>query len=93
MIGITQISQGITSMTVTTITSKGQVTVPKSIRESLGLKAGSKVEFAVLEGGQIVLRKIGPRVKSDFAKRLDKVRGSFKSDLSTNEIMKILRGD
>ena len=29
----------------TTVTSKGQVTIPKRVRDALGVKAGSKVEF------------------------------------------------
>lgn len=36
------------------ITSKGQVTIPKAVREKLGLKPGSNVDFEE-EGGQVVL--------------------------------------
>ncbi|MFO1467393.1 MAG: AbrB/MazE/SpoVT family DNA-binding domain-containing protein [Steroidobacteraceae bacterium] len=36
----------------TTITSKGQVTVPKPIRDYLGLKAGSSVTFERLQNGE-----------------------------------------
>ena len=38
-----------------TISSKGQITVPVEVRQRLGLKAGDRVEFAV-ENGQTVLR-------------------------------------
>ena len=38
-----------------TISSKGQVTVPLEIRDRLGLKAGDRVEF-VIDSGQTVLR-------------------------------------
>jgi len=38
-----------------TISSKGQITVPLEVRQRLGLKAGDRVEFAV-ENGQTVLR-------------------------------------
>jgi len=38
-----------------TISSKGQITVPLEIRDRLGLKAGDRVEF-VIERGQTVLR-------------------------------------
>lgn len=34
----------------TTMTSKGQVTLPKSIREALGLEAGSKLDIEVRDG-------------------------------------------
>ena len=39
-----------------TMTTKGQVTVPKAIRRRLGLKAGDKVEF-VAEGDRTLLRR------------------------------------
>ena len=40
-----------------TVTSKGQVTLPKSVRESLQLKAGDRVLFRVLNG-RAVLAKV-----------------------------------
>ncbi|SDB46008.1 antitoxin PrlF [Desulfonatronum thiosulfatophilum] len=39
---------------VATMTSKGQVTLPKSIRQALGLDAGSKLAFT-LRGDEIVI--------------------------------------
>jgi antitoxin PrlF len=33
-----------------TMTSKGQITVPKDVRESLGLTAGTKVDFKLVDG-------------------------------------------
>jgi len=36
-----------------TITSKGQVTIPKRIRDELGLDAGTEVEFIIEEDGSI----------------------------------------
>ncbi len=35
----------------TTLTSKGQVTVPQRVRERLGLRAGDKIEFSEEDGG------------------------------------------
>jgi AbrB family looped-hinge helix DNA binding protein len=43
-------------MVVATMTSKGQITVPKEVREALGLKAGSKVSFVRDESGGYVMR-------------------------------------
>jgi len=41
-------------MSITTVTAKGQVTIPKDIRESLGLTQGDRVLF-VLEGDRALL--------------------------------------
>ncbi|MFB6249310.1 MAG: AbrB/MazE/SpoVT family DNA-binding domain-containing protein, partial [Salinibacter sp.] len=43
-------------MPTTTLTSRGQTTIPKSIREALQLRPGDRVEF-ILEGDQVVLRR------------------------------------
>ena len=42
-------------MPISTVTSKGQVTVPKAIRERLGLREGDMLEFNVDEAGRIVV--------------------------------------
>jgi len=44
-------------MVIVSVTTKGQVTIPKQVREALGITAGSKVEFAV-EGGIARLKLI-----------------------------------
>ncbi|MEJ2583336.1 MAG: type II toxin-antitoxin system PrlF family antitoxin [Acidobacteriota bacterium] len=38
-----------------TLTSKGQVTIPKAVREELGLKDGDQVAFRVLEDGTVIV--------------------------------------
>ncbi len=48
-----------------TMTSKGQVTVPKAVRDLLGLEAGKKLDF-ILRGGEVVLRPQRPRRRSFF---------------------------
>ena len=40
------------------MTSKGQVTVPKELRDKLGVKAGDKVDFQIEGDSKITLRKI-----------------------------------
>lgn len=43
-----------------TITTKGQVTIPKHVRDRLGVKAGDRVTFTVLPDGVVLMRpKIG----------------------------------
>lgn len=47
---------------ITTITSKGQVTIPKAVRDELGLKPADRVEF-VVEDGSARVRKYGLSVR------------------------------
>jgi AbrB family looped-hinge helix DNA binding protein len=42
-------------MTSATLTSKGQVTLPKSVRERLGVEAGDRLEFIESEQGFLVV--------------------------------------
>ncbi len=46
-------------MSAFSITSKGQVTIPKEVRQRLGLRAGSKVRFRVV-GDHAEIERIGP---------------------------------
>jgi antitoxin PrlF len=74
-----------------TLTSKGQVTIPKKVREHLGLAPGMGVSFDLRPDGAVVLHKAGeatPRQPSPFAK----LRGRAKAGLSTDEIMALTRG-
>lgn len=42
--------------TTTTLTSKGQVTVPRAIRERMALKPGDKIQFSLLSDGTLIIR-------------------------------------
>jgi AbrB family looped-hinge helix DNA binding protein len=75
----------------TTVTSKGQVTVPKAVREYLGLKGGSAVIFERLPSGEIVLRPAKPRAKAR-ASVFAKLRGRATVRMKTEEIMALTRG-
>jgi antitoxin PrlF len=44
-----------------TITSKGQVTIPRSVREELGLQTGDRVVWSLHEDGSVVVRKANLR--------------------------------
>jgi AbrB family looped-hinge helix DNA binding protein len=50
-------------MPTATLTSKGQITLPKSIRDSLGLGRGDRIEFIDAANGTVVLRPIGRSVR------------------------------
>ena len=49
-------------MTLATITSKGQVTIPKEVRESLMLNPGDKIEFVVTEKREVFIRPVSRKV-------------------------------
>lgn len=81
------------------VTEKGQVTIPKHIREAAGVAPGSEVSFS-LEGSRIVITPIGTSVKEDRRAKLRaaaaRVRGSLSSEfkqLGADEIMNFIRGD
>jgi len=46
-----------------TVTSQGQITIPKDVREQLHLQSGSKVQFSVEAGDRAVIRPISARLK------------------------------
>lgn len=75
----------------TNITSKGQVTVPKSIRDYLGLKPGSPVIFERLPGGEVVLRPAGRRARRQPS-RFARLRGRATVRMKTDEILALTRG-
>jgi AbrB family looped-hinge helix DNA binding protein len=43
-------------MASSTVTSKGQTTIPKSVRDAAGLNPGDTIHFTVLENGTIIVR-------------------------------------
>lgn len=53
-------------MPVTTMTSKGQVTIPKDIRDSLHLNTGDKIEFILTRTNEVILRPVTKKVDDVF---------------------------
>jgi antitoxin PrlF len=45
-------------MTVATVTSKGQVTIPKDVRDRLGIHPGDQLEFMENERGFVVQKRV-----------------------------------
>jgi len=77
----------------TTVTSKGQVTIPKRVREAMDIRPGSKVVFDVNGEGELVLRK-SMRSKTRRRDRFDRALGAaeIKLGCSTDEYMAMIRG-
>ena len=49
-------------MPTSTLTSKGQITVPKPIREHLRVAEGDQVDFAISANGDVVMHRISGSV-------------------------------
>ena len=76
------------------VTAKGQVTIPKAIRDLLGIEPGSKVTFALAEDGGVTLSKCDEHHASrGQSNRFAALRGSSSSGMSTDEIMSLMRGE
>lgn len=69
-----------------TVAERGQITLPKAVRDALGLKKGTQLKVE-LDGSRIVLRK-----SVDDA--ISRARGRFKLDgfASTDEALRAIRG-
>ena len=79
----------------TTLTSKGQVTIPKRIRDEMQLVPGASVEFSVNAAGEVVLHPARPagRARKPPRDRFDVVRGRADVPWRTDALMKLLRAD
>ena len=84
----------------TNLTVKGQVTIPKAMRDHLGLAAGAAVRFVYTEDGGVAILPATTRRAPAKAKpsRFDKLKGGNRAGWaaaglkSTDEIMSLLRG-
>jgi len=74
----------------TTVTAKGQVTIPKAVRDLLGITPGSKVDFLRTDDGHVVLTAVGAEKP---ASRFEKLRGHAGEGLDTDAIMALTRGE
>ena len=71
------------------LTAKGQVTIPKRLRDHLGLGPGSDVEFDLAQDGRVFLKPPHEPRQSKFAS----LRGSAGPGMTTDELMSLTRGE
>ncbi|WP_114391460.1 AbrB/MazE/SpoVT family DNA-binding domain-containing protein [Notoacmeibacter marinus] len=71
-----------------TVTVKGQVTIPKPVRDLLGLKPGSKVDFRRNTEGDVVLKPAGKKREKS---RIAAFRGHAGEGMDTDAIMALTR--
>ena len=74
------------------VTSKGQVTIPKAIRDEFGILPGTEVEF-VADAGEIRVRKATPgrRRGEEVVEHLRKAGKNY--TMTTEEVMRLTRGE
>lgn len=71
--------------TTTTVSAKGQVTIPKRLRDRLGLRSGDVLEFTD-DGGRLVGRK------ADIGNRVDALYGILGRGERTDKLLEAMRG-
>jgi AbrB family looped-hinge helix DNA binding protein len=74
----------------TTVTVKGQVTLPKQARDAAGIKPGDKVEVRATASGAIIIEKPAQRFEEQL-RALAKRR--LVKGMSTDEFMEMTRGE
>jgi antitoxin PrlF len=70
-----------------TITSKGQTTIPKRVREHLRLEAGDQIEFLIEDDGRVVLRP----ATVDLLSLAGRLRRSDRKAVSLEAMQKAIR--
>jgi AbrB family looped-hinge helix DNA binding protein len=78
---------------VTTVTSKGQITIPSSLREEFGLEKGTKLMVVPTEYG-LVLKKVDLPSVEEFQQRVEDRAQTV--DVSPEEVSRLVheaRGD
>jgi AbrB family looped-hinge helix DNA binding protein len=55
-------------MAIATLTSKGQVTIPKTVRDALHLHSGDKLEFIISQNGEVLIRPVTKKVDDVFGR-------------------------
>ncbi len=70
------------------VTAKGQVTIPKNVREELGIRPETDVDFRESNGRFYIVRISKPKKTEKFSK----LRGIATAKMTTDEIMNLTRG-
>jgi AbrB family looped-hinge helix DNA binding protein len=73
------------------ITSKGQVTIPKAIRDELGLLPGAEVEFIPGTSEARIRKSRTGRRGEDVVRHLQESGKNF--TMTTDEVMRLTRGE
>lgn len=75
-----------------TVTSKGQITLPKAVRDALGLQPGAEVEFRI-DGTEAILRRRVPEEAFTRWRGALRRRDGANGEQRTDDLMRELRGE
>jgi antitoxin PrlF len=78
-------------MALATITAKGQVTIPKTIRDCLKIHAGDKIEIILTKDREAIIRPISKKVDDIFCKLHKSGKTSVSIDAMEEAVKKRLR--
>jgi antitoxin PrlF len=80
-------------MALATITSKGQITIPKSVREKLMLDTGDKIEFIFTNNREALIRPVSKTVDDLFGRLHKKGRKAVSPEEMNDAIARKIRAD
>jgi len=69
------------------VTTKGQITIPRGVRDALGISPETEIDFIEDQGRFYIVKINEPKVNGKFRK----FRGIASSKMSTDEIMSLTR--
>lgn len=73
------------------VTEKGQITIPKALRDALGIGAGTEVEFERRKDAIVVRKSRAGATRG--ARLVDRMRARGDVEMTTDEIMALTRAD
>ncbi len=78
---------------MTTMTIKGQVTIPKAVRDAAGIKPGDKVEVTLAPDGKVTIGRAA--IGLSYREKVEAVRRAapLKGGTTTDAFMTFVRGD
>ena len=75
-------------MPLATLTSKGQITIPGSLRKKLHLHAGDKIDFSLIGDNEILLRPVTRKVDEVFGCLSHAAKGKKASVAEMDEVIR-----
>jgi antitoxin PrlF len=78
---------------MTTVTAKGQVTLPKHVRQAAGIKPGDRVDVQATASGGVYIEKPGTRRAYEARLQALAKRRLIRGGMTTDEFMEFSRGE